>query len=136
MSREEQNERIGPLVLDLSETIRKFRKAQSDAHKLTPDLRVIADCFDKSIDNMWVDQVFPEGFTVDRKNTKHSPLSGPREEKVPIPSGDEITGLIIRMDELSGKVKSLLEDIKNEGIDLCGICETALEICNRKSGNS
>ncbi|MCY4521387.1 MAG: hypothetical protein OXC13_11485 [Caldilineaceae bacterium] len=134
--------RIGALMADLAACIQELNRARSEAHDLAPDLRLLADCFDR--DNQDVNMVELLGetdFTVHdkrpsekRERGRGKPVSqtrinpdGSRGPIRSIPDGSRLVEIAQRIQQAKVKAEDILDKLRNEHIDVRGICKALAE---------
>lgn len=135
MSENDTALRVGQLTTELAARILDLKRARSDANRLAPDLRVLADCFDSRIQGVSMTDLDESGFTFratkDRKEiharrsltTKRIVGDGNTEPVAAIPDGTALVDLARRIRDAKQEAERLLSELRDEGVDLRGICE-------------
>lgn len=130
--------RIGRLMSDLAECIQELNRARSEAHSLAPSLRILADCFDRDIQDVSMKELHSDTqFTVrDNRPSEKRPrghgrpvsemlihADGTRGSLRSIPDGAQLVEIAQRIQTSKEQAEDLLDQLRNENIDVRGICK-------------
>ena len=138
MTDEDRHRLVGRLVSELATHVQELKRARLEAAKLAPHLRILADCFDKDRPETQMDHLDGSRFTF-RSSSERKKLrsmlpgqtvlrDGVNRPEVTIPSGATLNDLAVRIRVAEDSAESVLESLRNENIDVRGIC-VALANC-------